>query len=260
MQDHRSLVVIPTYNEIENIARIVGAIIAQPGGYEVLVVDDGSPDGTGAAVLALGEQHPSRVHLLAREGKLGLGTAYLDGFRWALARDYEFVFEMDADFSHDPADLNRLLVPALRNQADVVVGSRYTAGGHVENWPLNRKVLSYGASLYTRLITWMPVKDPTAGFKCYRREVLEALDLDGVRFIGYAFQIEMKFRAWQLGFRIAEVPITFTDRTAGTSKMSSGIVSEAIVGVMQMRFLGSRRLGALEAKPVSEAAGQGSEG
>ncbi len=260
MQDHRTLVVIPTYNEIENIARIIAAIMAQPGGYEVLVVDDGSPDGTGAAVLAAGREYMGRVHLLPRKGKLGLGTAYLDGFRWSLARDYDFVFEMDADFSHDPADLNRLLMPALRNQADVVVGSRYTAGGHVENWPMDRKVLSYGASLYTRLITWMPVKDPTAGFKCYRREVLEALDLDGVRFIGYAFQIEMKFRAWQLGFRIAEVPITFTDRTAGVSKMSSGIVREAIVGVMQMRFIKSRKLAALPSRSLTEPSAQSSEG
>ena len=238
MQDHRSLVVIPTYNEIENIDRIVGAVLAQPSGFDVLVVDDGSPDGTGAAVKALQAEHPGRVHLLERSGKLGLGTAYLDGFRYGLTEGYGFLFEMDADFSHDPADLNRLLLPALRNQADVVVGSRYTAGGHVENWPLDRKILSFGASLYTRAITWMPVKDPTAGFKCYRREVLEALDLDAIRFIGYAFQIEMKFRAWQLGYRIAEVPITFTDRVVGVSKMSTGIVKEAILGVVQMRFGG----------------------
>lgn len=236
MQPHRSLVVIPTYNEIENIDRIVGAVLAQPSGFDVLVVDDGSPDGTGAAVEALRSAHPGRVHLLERSGKLGLGTAYLDGFRYGLAEGYEYLFEMDADFSHAPADLNRLLLPALRNQADVVVGSRYTAGGHVENWPLDRKILSFGASLYTRAITWMPVKDPTAGFKCYRREVLEALDLDSIRFIGYAFQIEMKFRAWQLGYRIVEVPITFTDRVVGVSKMSTGIVKEAILGVMQMRL------------------------
>ena len=236
MQDHRSLVVIPTYNEIDNIDRIIAAVLAQPQGFEILVVDDGSPDGTGAAVLRAAESHPERVHLLARKGKLGLGTAYLDGFRWGLKREYDFLFEMDADFSHSPADLGRLLTPALRNQADVVVGSRYTQGGQVQNWPLDRKILSYGASLYTRMITWMPVKDPTAGFKCYRREVLEALDLDEIRFIGYAFQVEMKFRAWQLGFRIAEVPITFTDRTAGVSKMSVGIVREAILGVVQMRL------------------------
>ena len=250
MQDHRSLVVIPTYNEIENIGRIVTAVLAQPSGFDVLVVDDGSPDGTGAAVRALQAEHSGRVHLLERSGKLGLGTAYLDGFRWGLGEGYGFLFEMDADFSHDPADLNRLLLPALRNQADVVVGSRYTAGGHVENWPLDRKVLSFGASLYTRMITWMPVKDPTAGFKCYRREVLEALDLDGIRFIGYAFQIEMKFRAWQLGFRIAEVPITFTDRVEGQSKMSTGIVKEAILGVLQMRL---RR--AARPAPVREGVG-----
>ncbi len=259
MQDHRTLVVIPTYNEIGNISKILAAILDQPGSYEVLVVDDGSPDGTGAAVLTAGEANPGRVHLLSRVGKLGLGTAYLDGFRWGLARGYDFIFEMDADFSHDPADLNRLLMPALRNQADVVVGSRYTAGGHVENWPMDRKVLSYGASLYTRIITWMPVKDPTAGFKCYRREVLEALDLDRIRFIGYAFQIEMKFRAWQLGFRIAEVPITFKDRTAGVSKMSSGIVREAILGVIQMRFQRTERVPLDAAKPLQNAAAQRSE-
>lgn len=249
MPSHRSLVVIPTYNEIENIDRIVAAVLEQPSGFDVLVVDDGSPDGTGAAVETLMREAPGRVHLLERPGKLGLGTAYLDGFRYGLKAGYGFLFEMDADFSHDPADLNRLLLPALRDQADVVVGSRYTAGGHVENWPLDRKILSFGASLYTRAITWMPIKDPTAGFKCYRREVLEALDLDAVRFIGYAFQIEMKFRAWQLGFRIAEVPITFTDRVVGVSKMSTGIVKEAILGVVQMRFgLGrKKRKGVVEA-------------
>ena len=211
-------------------------MLAQPEGFHVLIVDDGSPDGTGDRVRALQGRASGRLHLLERAGKLGLGTAYLDGFRWGLARDYAYLFEMDADYSHDPADLGRLLAPALAGEADVVVGSRYTRGGAVANWPLDRKVLSYGASLYVRAITWMPVKDPTAGFKCYRREVLEALDLDAVRFIGYAFQIEMKFRAWQRGFRIAEVPITFSDRTAGQSKMSTGIVREAILGVIQMRM------------------------
>ena len=239
MQAHRSLVVIPTYNEIDNIDRIVPAVLEQDVGFDLLIVDDGSPDGTGAAVERLRATWGPRLHLLSRAGKLGLGTAYLDGFRWGLARDYGFLFEMDADFSHDPADLKRLLLPALRDQADVVVGSRYTDGGHVDNWPLDRKVLSYGASLYVRAITWMPVKDPTAGFKCYRREVLEAMDLRAIRFVGYAFQIEMKFRAWQLGFRVAEVPITFTDRLAGQSKMSTGIIKEAVFGVLQMRLQGT---------------------
>ena len=251
MHPHRSLVVIPTYNEIDNIRLIVPAVLEQEAEFDLLIVDDGSPDGTGAAVVELQQQWGNRLHLLSRRGKLGLGTAYLDGFRWGLARDYEFLFEMDADFSHDPHDLVRLLLPALRNQADVVVGSRYTSGGHVENWPVDRKALSYGASLYVRLITWMPVKDPTAGFKCYRREVLEAMNLDSIRFIGYAFQIEMKFRAWQLGYRVAEVPITFTDRVVGQSKMSSSIVKEAVLGVLQMRF-GKRPAPRQQSLPVLE--------
>jgi len=230
------LVVIPTYNEIENIFSIVPAVLDQETGFDLLIVDDGSPDGTGDAIKSMQSKYEGRLHLLSRAGKLGLGTAYLDGFRWGLARGYDFLFEMDADFSHNPKDLPRLLKPALEGNADVVVGSRYTKGGKVENWPFDRIFLSYGASLYVRAITWMPVKDPTAGFKCYRREVLEAMDLDGIQFIGYAFQIEMKFRAWQLGFKVAEVPITFTDRTAGVSKMSSGIVKEAVFGVLQMRF------------------------
>jgi len=192
-------------------------------------------------VLSMQSKYEGRLHLLSRAGKLGLGTAYLDGFRWGLDRNYDFLFEMDADFSHNPKDLPRLLKPALAGKADVVVGSRYTKGGKVENWPFDRIFLSYGASLYVRTITWMPVKDPTAGFKCYRREVLEAMNLDGIRFIGYAFQIEMKFRAWQLGFKVEEVPITFVDRTAGVSKMSSGIVKEAVFGVLQMRFTSAEK-------------------
>lgn len=236
MSNPSCLVVIPTYNEIENIHLVVPAVLDQEEGFELLIVDDGSPDGTGDAVKSMQAKYKGRLHLLSRLGKLGLGTAYLDGFRWGLAQGYDFLFEMDADFSHNPKDLPRLLKPALEGRADVVVGSRYTKGGKVENWPFDRIFLSYGASLYVRAITWMPVKDPTAGFKCYRREVLEAMNLDAIRFIGYAFQIEMKFRAWQLGFKVAEVPITFTDRTAGVSKMSSGIVKEAVFGVLQMRF------------------------
>ncbi len=236
MPDHRSLVVIPTYNEIENINRMVPAVLSQGESFELLIVDDGSPDGTGQRVQELQAAHPNRLHLLSRPGKLGLGTAYLDGFKWGLARNYDYIFEMDADFSHSPKDLPRLLAPALAGEADVVIGSRYTRGGKVANWPFDRIFLSYGASMYVRAITWMPVKDPTAGFKCYRREVLEALDLNAVRFIGYAFQIEMKFRAWQRGFRLQEVPITFTDRVQGVSKMSTSIVKEAILGVLQMRL------------------------
>ena len=234
----RSLVVIPTYNEIENIDRMIPAVLGQGPGYGLLVVDDGSPDGTGARVRALQGEYAGRLHLLERSGKLGLGTAYLDGFRWALERDYGYVFEMDADFSHDPRDLDRLLGPLLAGEADLTIGSRYTRGGAVADWPAGRIALSYGASLYVRAATWMPVRDPTAGFKCYRRAVLEAMDLDAVRFIGYAFQIEMKFRAWRLGYRLLEVPITFTDRTAGQSKMSKGIVKEAVLGVLQMRLSG----------------------
>ncbi len=241
MSNPRSLVVIPTYNEIENIFLIVPAVLDQVEGFDLLIVDDGSPDGTGDAVRSMQAKYEGRLHILSRAGKLGLGTAYLDGFRWGLARNYDFLFEMDADFSHNPKDLPRLLKPALEGKADVVVGSRYTKGGKVENWPFDRIFLSYGASLYVRTITWMPVKDPTAGFKCYRREVLEAMNLDGIRFIGYAFQIEMKFRAWQLGFRVEEVPITFVDRTAGVSKMSSGIVKEAVFGVLQMRFTSAKK-------------------
>ncbi len=249
MPDRRCLVVTPTYNEIDNIDRFVSTVLAQGEHFELLIVDDGSPDGTGTRVQALRRSHPERLHLLSRPGKLGLGTAYLDGFRWGLTRDYGYFFEMDADFSHSPNDLPRLLAPASANEADVVVGSRYTKGGRVANWPADRIILSYGASWYVRAITWMPIKDPTAGFKCYRREVLAAMDLAGIRFIGYAFQIEMKFRAWQLGFRVAEVPITFTDRTAGVSKMSTGIVREAILGVLQMRlFPGKQERDRVEGK------------
>jgi len=255
----KCLVVIPTYNEIENIFLVVPAVLDQEEGFDLLIVDDGSPDGTGDAVKSMQAKYPGRLHLLSRSGKLGLGTAYLDGFRWGLARAYDFLFEMDADFSHSPLDLPRLLKPALEGKADVVVGSRYTKGGKVENWPFDRIFLSYGASLYVRLITWMPVKDPTAGFKCYRREVLEAMNLDGIRFIGYAFQIEMKFRAWQLGFKVAEVPITFTDRTAGVSKMSSGIVKEAVFGVLQMRFTSaSKSTGHASHIPSPKEAAKGS--
>jgi len=230
-----SLVIIPTYNEAENAGRIIEAIMALEQPFHVLVVDDGSPDGTADIVRSKQSLFPGRVFLLERKGKLGLGTAYLEGFRWGLLRAYEYLFEMDADFSHAPADLLRLR-QACVDGADLVVGSRYVKGGRLENWPLDRIILSYGASLYVRMITWMPVKDPTAGFICYRRRVLETIDLDKIRFVGYAFQIEMKFASWMLGFRVEEVPITFTDRVIGTSKMSKGIVKEAVFGVIQMRL------------------------
>lgn len=228
------LAIIPTYNEKENIEKMVRAVFSLPGLFHLLIVDDGSPDGTGAIVKKLQQEFPSRLFLQERAGKQGLGTAYILGFKWALAHGYEYILEMDADFSHNPQDLPRL-VSACDEGADVAIGSRYVRGGKVVNWPWDRIALSKGASIYTRVITWMPVKDPTAGFICYRRKVLEAIPLDEVRFIGYAFQIEMKYRAWKLGFRIVEVPITFVDRLEGASKMSSGIIQEAMKGVWKMR-------------------------
>lgn len=231
-----SVVIIPTYNERENITRMIQTVMALEKDFHILVVDDGSPDGTAALVREQQAQFPGRVFLLERKGKLGLGTAYIAGFRWGLERGYDYFMEMDADFSHNPNDLLRLYRACAEEGADVSVGSRYVKGGHLENWPFDRVLLSYGASVYVRMITWMPVKDPTAGFVCYHRRVLEAIDLDKIRFVGYAFQIEMKFASRCLGFRIQEVPITFTDRIEGTSKMSKNIVREAIWGVLQMRL------------------------
>jgi len=231
-----SLVIIPTYNEKENIVRMIEKVFSLGHPFHLLIVDDGSPDGTGALVKAQQLRYPGRLFLLERAGKLGLGTAYIAGFRWGLNREYEYFFEMDADFSHNPDDLLHLLEACAGGQADLAIGSRYVRGGKLINWPADRIFLSLGASLYVRFITWMPVKDPTAGFICYKRKVLETIDLNKVRFVGYAFQIEMKFAARSLGFRIAEVPITFTDRTEGVSKMSKGIVREAILGVLQMRW------------------------
>jgi len=210
--------------------------LAQP--FDILVVDDGSPDGTADLVRAQQAEYPKRVHLLERSGKLGLGTAYIAGFEWGLEHGYDYICEMDADFSHNPADLIRLREACAQSGADVAVGSRYVKGGKVVNWPWDRIFLSYGASIYVRMITWMPVKDPTAGFVCYRKEVLKAIDLKKIRFIGYAFQIEMKFAARQLGFSIQEVPITFVDRVEGVSKMSSNIIKEAVTGVLRMRWKG----------------------
>jgi len=231
----RSLVIIPTYNERENLPRIVPQVLAQHPSLDVLVVDDGSPDGTGVLADELAAREP-RVHVLHREGKQGLGTAYLAGFRWGLERGYDYLFEMDADFSHDPAHIPQFL-DAI-NVADLVLGSRYLDGRvTVVNWPMGRLLLSYFANIYARVVTGMPVADATGGFKCFRREVLEALELDKVESNGYAFQIEMSFRAWKKGFRIREIPIMFVDRNIGESKMSKRIVREAVWRVWRLRWL-----------------------
>jgi dolichol-phosphate mannosyltransferase len=230
------LVIIPTYNEKDNIEAIIRAVFQLNGGYHVLVIDDGSPDGTASIVRALMIEFPQSLFLEERSGKLGLGTAYIHGFRWGIARGYAYIFEMDADFSHNPADLERLYHACAKEGADLAVGSRYVAGGRTENWPLDRQLYSRGGALYTRLITWMPVNDPTAGFVCYKREVLQAINLDAIAFVGYAFQIEMKFVAWKLGFRIKEVPITFIDRKVGVSKMSKGIIKEGVLGVLKIQW------------------------
>ncbi len=229
-----SLVIIPTYNEKENVERIVRKVLSLPFPFQLLIVDDSSPDGTANIVKRLLPEFPGRLFIEERKGKSGLGTAYIHGFKWALARNYEFVFEMDADFSHNPDDLIRLREACI-NGADVAIGSRYTKGGKVKNWPLERVLMSYFASVYVRLLLWVPFKDTTAGFKCYKIAVLKRIKLDSIKFIGYAFQIEMKYLAYKLGFKIVEVPITFTDRVSGASKMSKGIFKEAIVGVLQMR-------------------------
>ena len=231
----KKIVIIPTYNEKENIAKIILAVIVLGNQYHVLVVDDGSPDGTASIVKELMQTHPDKIFIQERSGKLGLGTAYIHGFKWALTHQYDYIFEMDADFSHNPLDLDRLLA-ACEAGADVAIGSRYVKGGATENWPLDRLIYSKGGSLYTRIITGMPVKDPTAGFMCYKNKVLAAMQLDHIRFIGYAFQIEMKFASWRLGFKLKEVPITFIDRKIGISKMSKGIIKEAVFGVISMQW------------------------
>jgi dolichol-phosphate mannosyltransferase len=230
------LVIIPTYNEKENIEAILQAIYDLHQDFHVLVIDDSSPDGTADLVRQLQPHFNHTVFLEERRGKLGLGTAYIHGFKWGIRNGYKFIFEMDADFSHNPADLPRLYDACKNGKADVAIGSRYVKGGGVKNWPTNRIALSKGASLYTRLILWMPVEDPTAGFMCYKKEVLETIDLDEIHFVGYAFQIEMKFAAWKLGFRMKEVPIQFEDRKLGESKMSKGIVKEGILGVLKLRW------------------------
>jgi len=230
----KKLVIVPTYNEKENIEKIIRKIFSLDGEFNLLIVDDGSPDGTGAIVKQFMTQFPNRLFIIERAGKLGLGTAYITGFKWALQNGFEFIFEMDADFSHDPDDLIRLY-QACESGADMAIGSRYTRGGKVVNWPWDRIFISKGGAMYTQVITRMPVKDPTAGFVCYRSRVLDTIPLDKVHFIGYAFQIEMKYRAWKLGFKIKEVPITFKDRKEGVSKMSKNIVKEAMYGVWKMR-------------------------
>ena len=230
------LVIIPTYNEKENISNILHAIFNLNDGFHVLVIDDGSPDGTAQIVKELVSKFSDKLFIEERIGKLGLGTAYIHGFKWAIEKDYQFIFEIDADFSHNPNDLPRLYNACKNEGAEVAVGSRYVKGGGVVNWPSNRIALSKGASLYTRMITWMPVKDPTAGFVCYKKEVLDTINLDEIRFVGYAFQIEMKFAAWKLGFKVKEVPIIFQDRTYGVSKMNKGIVKEGILGVLKLRW------------------------
>ncbi len=232
-----SLVIIPTYNEKENVVKMLETVMGLEFPFDVLIVDDGSPDGTAQLVKDFAKGHSERIHILERKGKLGLGTAYIAGFKWALERDYKYIFEMDCDFSHDPNDLVRLRVPCAEGGTGVTVGSRYVKGGGVVNWPFIRRFISRGASVYVNMILWLGVKDSTAGFVAYRREVLEAIDLDNVRFIGYAFQIEMKFRAKRLGYKITEVPISFCDRVLGTSKMSLDIFNEAFLGVIKMRFL-----------------------
>lgn len=232
----QNLVIIPTYNEIENIDEMVITVFNLPVAFDLLVVDDGSPDGTGRRVTELQKVYPDQLHLITRKGKLGLGTAYIAGFKYALERDYDFIYEMDCDFSHDPNDLVRLHEACAKHGADLAVGSRYVSGVNVVNWPIGRVLMSYFASVYVRFITGMPVHDATAGFKCYRRRVLEAIELDSIRFKGYAFQIEMKFTAWWMGFDVKEVPIIFKDRTMGNSKMSSGIFKEAFFGVIGMKL------------------------
>lgn len=231
-----ALVIIPTYNEIENISAIIDAVMNLPEGPDVLVIDDASPDGTQEAVTKKISQYPGRVFLECREGKLGLGTAYIHGFKWALARNYQYICEMDADFSHNPEDLPRLFAECRNKGADVAIGSRYITGVNVVNWPMGRVLMSYFASAYVRLITGMKLRDSTAGFVCYRRRVLEAIKLDKIRFKGYAFQIEMKFKAHFMKFKIVEVPIIFINRRLGTSKMNSGIFGEAVFGVIKLKL------------------------
>ena len=234
--NREKLVIIPTYNELENIRDISFAIMELEGKFELLVIDDNSPDGTAEEVKKLQKEFPDRIHLIQRKGKLGLGTAYLKGFHYALVNGYRYIFEMDADFSHNPSDLIKLYQACAEDGFDMAIGSRYITGVNVVNWPMGRVLMSFFASKYVQFITGMPIKDATAGFKCYTRKVLESIRLDKIKFIGYAFQIEMKFTTWKLGFKIIEVPIIFTDRQEGNAKMSGGIFNEAVWGVMRMKW------------------------
>ena len=236
MQTSDSIVIIPTYNERENIENIIRAVFALEKVFHILIIEDGSPDGTANIVKTLQQEFPERLFMIERKGKLGLGTAYIAGFKWSLEHNYEYIFEMDADFSHNPADLPRLYKACAEEGADVSIGSRYVSGVNVVNWPMGRVLMSYFASKYVRLITGLPIHDTTAGFKCYRREVLQAIDLDGIRFKGYAFQIEMKFTAYKCGFKIVEVPVIFINRELGTSKMNSSIFGEAVFGVIKLKM------------------------
>ena len=237
MKNSDCVVIIPTYNEKENVENIVRAVLALEHGFHILIIDDGSPDGTAEIVKRLQkEEFPDEMHLVERTGKLGIGTAYIAGFKWAIEHGYDFIFEMDADFSHDPKDLPRLYDACSKEGFDLAIGSRYVSGVNVVNWPMGRVLMSYYASKYVRLVTGVPIHDTTAGFKCYRRKVLETIDLDAIRFKGYAFQIEMKFTAFKLGFKIKEVPVIFVNRVLGTSKMSGGIFGEALFGVIRLRW------------------------
>ena len=231
-----SLIIIPTYNEKENIEKIIRKVFSLEKTFHILIVDDGSPDGTAAIVKNLQTEYQEQLHIEERTGKLGLGTAYIHGFKWALAKDYQFIFEMDADFSHDPNDLIRLYNANALEGGELSIGSRYVRGVNIVNWPMARLLMSFFASKYVKFITGMPIHDSTAGFKCYKRKVLETINFNKIQFVGYAFQIEMKFKAWKYGFNVVEVPVIFTDRTEGTSKMSGGIFMEAVIGVIQMKL------------------------
>ena len=229
-----SLIIIPTYNEKENIEKIIRKVFSLEKDFHILIIEDGSPDGTANIVKELQKEFTTNLHIEERSGKLGLGTAYIHGFKWALKRDFQFIFEMDADFSHNPEDLIRLYNACANDGAEVAIGSRYVSGVNIVNWPMARLLMSFFASKYVKFVTRMPIHDATAGFKCYKREVLETIKFNKIQFVGYAFQIEMKFKAWKYRFKIIEVPVIFTDRTEGESKMSSGIFKEAVIGVMQM--------------------------
>lgn len=234
--EKEKLVIIPTFNELENIREVIHAVMNLEGNFELLIIDDNSPDGTALEVIKLQNEFTGRLHLIQRKGKLGLGTAYITGFKYALEKGYSYIFEMDADFSHNPDDLVKLHHACANEGFDMAIGSRYITGVNVVNWPMGRVLMSFFASKYVQFITGIPIKDTTAGFKCYTAKVLQAMDLNKIKFVGYAFQIEMKFTAWKLGFKIVEVPIIFTDRTRGSSKMSAGIFKEAVMGVIYMKL------------------------